>query len=54
MILILFVVIGLIVLNIYVDQKIKKAYYLSESRRSLLREMIWFLPFVGAIKLKGF
>lgn len=42
------------VLNIYVSQKINKAYYLKEKRRSLHKKFIGFILFLGPWIIKSF
>lgn len=53
-----YVLVGLallyIVVNIYVLRKINKAAYLKEERRSLHKVIIWVIPFLGALLLRGF
>lgn len=43
-----------IICNLYVTRRITKAYYLNEERRVLHKKMIWFLPFIGPLLIKGF
>lgn len=53
-----YVLVGLVLfyigVNIYVLQKINKAIYLKEERRSLHKVIIWVIPFLGALLLRGF
>ena len=43
-----------IVLNMYVAKKINKAFYLKEKRRKLHEKIIWLIPFLGPLMLRGF
>ena len=38
--------------NIFVNSKIDKAYYLDESRRDIHKKLIWIVPFLGALMIK--
>ncbi|GAA0190803.1 hypothetical protein GCM10009122_52750 [Fulvivirga kasyanovii] len=52
----LFVVIisvAYLLFSIYVNAKVNKGYYFSEKRRSAHRWLIWMIPFLGAILIKG-
>jgi hypothetical protein len=52
--LLLFVFVIYIIVNWYVGNRIKNAYYLDEERRKLHLHLIWYLPFIGALIFKEY
>lgn len=40
--------------TLYVQRRIGKSLYLDEKRRILHKKMIWILPFLGPIIIRGF
>lgn len=44
----------LVAYNVHVTKRINHAFYMNESRRKLHKRFIWFLPFLGALLIKGY
>ena len=42
-----------ILVNLYVTGKINKAFYLKEDRRALHKKLIWIIPFLGPLMIRG-
>jgi hypothetical protein len=40
--------------NLFVTQRISKAFYMDEERRKLHKKFIWLVPFVGPLLIAGF
>ena len=49
----LFLVLIYFGINIYVNSKISKAYYLQEERRKIHKLLIWIIPFLGALMIRS-
>jgi hypothetical protein len=43
-----------ILLNLYVTRRINKSYYLNGERRELHKKLIWIIPFIGPLLIRGF
>ncbi len=53
-IIILLIIAAYVSFTLYVSKRISQARYLNEGRRKIHRKMIWFLPFLGPLMIKGF
>jgi hypothetical protein len=43
-----------VIFTLYVYKRIGRARYINEERRKIHRKMIWFLPFIGPLMIRGF
>lgn len=48
------VFIAYILFTFYVNNKINKAVYFDEERRSIHKKLIWILPFIGSLMIRNF
>ena len=53
-IIILLIIAVYVLFTLYVYRKIGQARYINEDRRKIHRKMIWFLPFIGPLLIRGF
>ena len=43
-----------VLLNLWVTKKIERAKYYKEERKALHKRVIWMVPFLGPLMLRGF
>ena len=53
-IILLLIITAYVLFTLFVSKRISKARYMNEERRSMHKKLIWFLPFVGPVLIRGF
>ncbi|MFP4622470.1 MAG: hypothetical protein ACLFM7_14265 [Bacteroidales bacterium] len=53
-IILLLIIAAYVLFTLYVYKRIGQARYMDEERRSMHKKLIWFLPFIGPLLIRGF